>query len=285
MTDGIESLAGEEYQRAEVFFETALKEKPEDKKARNYLSGTKNLDELLEFKEKGDLEEGVNTASKILNNKDTPSSIKKKAEALNLELTAVQTEMATHTQTYTEAEALSKEKKYEDSNKKLETILDVDLNGPFFDTLLSQANNLKKANDGEINRESEQRKLEEAKIEEEQQAAAEAEAERVAEEQQTASQSGIIPEKFRGHWGEAGANTSLFELTATHYIDSIGGKEYRIINVSTQDGVLVLSWDLEDFSDKYGAASLGPGPQPFMYVINADDTLSSMSGADLQRIS
>lgn len=91
------------------------------------------------------------------------------------------------------------------------------------------------------------------------------------------SNSSTVPKKYIGYWGETGASASSFELTDTHYIDSFGGDEYKITSVDESGGILTLSWDIENFIERYGVEKVGPGPQPFMCYINDDGTLDNMS--------
>ena len=301
MTDGIESVANEEYSKAEAFFETALKEKKDDGKAKKYLAGLDDLQTLIQHQEDGNLEEGMKLATRIADSKDIPKTLKKRASEIGNEFTTLKTNLDENSKLYTEAEKLTKEKKYSESNEKLKAIQDKKLEGVYYTELLANTVALSKTNTTEIEKiaaaekaadekkvkeEAEQKAAEEAekqKQEEERKATEEAAKQKAIEEQQAAA--GVIPAQFQGDWADTSGKLPLFGITATHYIDYMdNGKEYKITQATTDGGILTLVWDIDDFISKYGEESVGPGPQPFMFNINVDGTLGDLSGFDLRKL-
>lgn len=149
-TDGLEAVANEEYSKAEAFFETALKEKKDDEKTKNYLAGIENLQLLIKFQDKGNLEDGLKLAAKISDDDNIPETIKKRATKIGDELIALKKDLDENTKLYTDAEQLNKEKKYSESNEKLKVIQDKKLEGGYFTDLLAKTTELSKVNTTEL---------------------------------------------------------------------------------------------------------------------------------------
>ena len=185
MTDGIEAVANEEYAKAEVYFETALKEKSDDKKAKNYLAGVEDIQTLLKYQEDGNLEEGLTLSTKISEDKDAPDTIKKQAKVIGEEFTSIKTTLDESTKLFTDAEKLAEEKKYSESNEKLKAIQDKKLEGTYYTELLENTATLSKTNTTEIEKIAAAEKAaaeKKAKEEAEQKAAEEAEKQKQEEE-------------------------------------------------------------------------------------------------------
>lgn len=161
MTDGIEAVANEEYSKAEVFFEIALKEKSDDSKAKNYLVGIEKLQELLKKQDEGEFEEGLKLSAAIMEDKNTPDTIKKKAKKADEELKSTKANFDENNKLYTEAEQLAKDQKYLESNEKLEAIQNKKLDNAAYADLLSKTADLLASNtialekDGATNKETE----------------------------------------------------------------------------------------------------------------------------------
>lgn len=161
MTDGIEAVANEEYSKAEVFFEIALEEKSDDSKAKNYLVGIEKLQELLKKQDEGEFEEGLKLSAAIVEDKNTPDTIKKKAKKADEELKSIKANFDENNKLYTEAEQLAKDQKYLESNEKLEAIQNRKLDNAAHADLLSKTADLLASNtialekDGATNKETE----------------------------------------------------------------------------------------------------------------------------------
>lgn len=161
MTDGIEAVASEDYSKAEVFFEIALEEKSDDSKAKNYLMGIEKLQELLKKQDEGEFEEGLKLSAAIVEDKNTPDAIKKKAKKADEELKSTKANFDENNKLYVEAEQLANDQKYLESNEKLEAIQNKKLENAAYTDLLSKTADLLASNtialekDGTTNKETE----------------------------------------------------------------------------------------------------------------------------------
>lgn len=73
---------------------------------------------------------------------------------------------------------------------------------------------------------------------------------------------------FIGEWYDARIDGDLpgFSFDETYYTDNKYGKKYKLENVSYgDDGRYWFSWDTQDFDERYGQGSSGPGPQAIVY--------------------
>lgn len=183
MTDGIEAVANEEYAKAEAYFETALKEKSDDKKAKNYLAGVEDIQTLLKYQEEGNLEEGLTLSTKISEDKDAPDTIKKQAKVIGEEFTSIKTTLDESTKLFTDAEKLAEEKKYSESNEKLKVIQDKKLEGTYYTELLAKTTELSKKNSTEIEKAAAEKEAADQKAKEDAEQKAQAEAEQKAAEE------------------------------------------------------------------------------------------------------
>lgn len=183
MTDGIEAVANEEYAKAEAYFETALKEKSDDKKAKNYLAGVEDIQTLLKYQEEGNLEEGLTLSTKISEDKDLPDTIKKQVKVIGEEFTSIKTTLDESTKLFTDAEKLAEEKKYSESNEKLKVIQDKKLEGTYYTELLAKTTELSKKNSAEIEKAAAEKEAADQKAKEEAEQKAQAEAEQKAAEE------------------------------------------------------------------------------------------------------
>lgn len=287
MTDGVEAVANEEYSKAEAFFETALKEKSDDEKAKNYLAGIEDLQTLIKYQEEGNLEEGVKLATKISDDGNTPDTIKKRATEIGDEFTAIKTNLDENTKLYTEAEQLNKEKKFSESNDKLKSIQDKQLEGPHYTELLTKTTELSKANSTELEKVATAEKAaaeQKAKEEAEQRAQAEAAQKAKEESEQKAaeeaaqnsevtnldSQTLEIIDFLKGAYYQAGTDTLAFEITDTYYIDYSTNQKYKISNIGVENAshtTYTIAWDIDEYEERNGEGSAGMGPQPFIYEL------------------
>lgn len=188
MTNGIEAVANEEYAKAEAYFETALKEKSDDKKAKNYLAGVEDIQTLLKYQEEGNLEEGLTLSTKISEDKDAPDTIKKQAKVIDEEFTSIKTTLDESTKLFTDAEKLAEEKKYSESNEKLKVIQDKKLEGTYYTELLAKTTEMSKKNSAEIEKAAAEKAAADQKAKEEAEQKAQAEAEQKAAEEAEAKQ-------------------------------------------------------------------------------------------------
>lgn len=83
-------------------------------------------------------------------------------------------------------------------------------------------------------------------------------------------------------------NQPFFKLDETYFTDvhAQSGKKYKIAGISDSNpqGMLTIAWDMDDFAARYGRENLGPGPQPFMFVITDNpDVLESQRGDSYTR--
>lgn len=281
INDGVTASEKGEYAKAEAFFEMALKEKEEDKQATAYLSQAKEIQEMTQAISDGELEDGLSAAEKIEKEETKLEPVQEEAKELRKQLETAKDTLEELTQQYEEAEKLVKASDYETANKLLTQIKQPETNEAFYIEIMAKITQLTESTSKKLEEQAaeKEKKLaeEKKKAEEQQQKEKEAEQAKQAAEAEAASVS-IVPAQYIGYWGETGASASLFQLTGTHYIDSSNGKSYEISNVGQSGGVLTLSWDIEEFEQRNGAGSAGPGPQPFMFYINSDGTLGSMSG-------
>lgn len=167
ITDGIEAVASEDYDKAEAFFEIALKEKNDDSKAKNYLAGIENMQELLKKQEEGNFEEGLKLSSTIMEDKDLPDAIKKKAEETNEELNSTKVAFDENNKLYMEAEQLAKDQKYLESNGKLQALQNKKLEDPIYTDLLSKTADLLATNTTILDKEITDKKESEAQAQQE----------------------------------------------------------------------------------------------------------------------
>ena len=146
ITDGIEAVASEDYSKAEVFFEIALEEKSDDSKAKNYLVGIEKLQELLKKQDEGEFEEGLKLSAAIMEDKDIPDTIKKKAKKTAEELKSTKANFDENNKLYIEAQQLANDQKYLESNEKLEAIQNKKLENAAYTDLLSKTADLLASN-------------------------------------------------------------------------------------------------------------------------------------------
>ncbi|MGM0140191.1 hypothetical protein IGI65_002675 [Enterococcus sp. DIV0755b] len=150
MTDGIQAVADQNYPKAKGYFETALKEKNDDKKAENYLAAVKNYQILLKYQEEEDLEKGLDLSTKLSNDKNVPDTIKKHVQKVGEEFIAIKNTLDESMKLYNEAEKLSEEKKYTESNEKLKVIQNEKLQGTYYKDLIAKTVELSQLNLTEI---------------------------------------------------------------------------------------------------------------------------------------
>jgi hypothetical protein len=287
MTDGIEAVANEEYAKAEAYFETALKEKNDDKKAKNYLAGVEDLQTLLKYQEEGNLEEGLKLSTKLSDDKNVPDTIKKHAKEVGEEFSSIKSTIDENTKLYTDAEKLSKEKKYSESNEKLNTIQEKKLEGSYYTELLIKTTELSKTNSAQLEKVAAAEKADadqKAKAEAEKKAQDEAEQKAQAQATQKAaeeaeqnsevsnldSQTLETVDLLKGVYYRAGTDTLAFEITDTYYIDYSTNQKYKISSISSEEAshtIFTIAWDIDEYEQRNGEGSAGMGPQPFIYEL------------------
>lgn len=63
-----------------------------------------------------------------------------------------------------------------------------------------------------------------------------------------------------------------FAIDDEYYTDLTTSKKYKISSITSQEEahtVYTITWDVDDFEQRYGEGSAGPGPQPFIYELHA----------------
>lgn len=181
--------------------------------------------------------------------------------------------MATLTKKYEQAEQLVAESDYVGANQLLTTMKQEKLQEPFYASVMEKVTHLSDS----VTKKLDAQQAEEAETKKKQ---AEADATKTKESTETQAAT-IVPALFIGYWGEKGASASVFELSGTHYIDSMTGQSYKLTSVDQSGGVLTLVWDVQEYEQRNGSGSAGPGPQPFMFMIHSDGTLGAMSGKEI----
>lgn len=90
---GYDAIATETYEKAAVYFETALEEKPDDEQAGILLEQTENYTDAVKAVEDGDLDKAMDKAMKSEEVKDGSEGIRKKAGKLQEDIQLVTSEL------------------------------------------------------------------------------------------------------------------------------------------------------------------------------------------------
>jgi hypothetical protein len=91
------------------------------------------------------------------------------------------------------------------------------------------------------------------------------------------SQKSVVPSFMQGTWKSKADQGDVITYVITADTITASDKTYKITGCDEQSGnSYVLTWNVDAFTAQYGADSLGPGPQPFVFVYNkANNTLES----------
>lgn len=77
-------------------------------------------------------------------------------------------------------------------------------------------------------------------------------------------------ELLKGTYYKGAKGDPIFTIDDMYYTDLVMNKKYKIASItSTEEDhtVYTIAWDTDDFEQRYGAGSVGPGPQPFIYKL------------------
>lgn len=156
--DGIEALANEEYGKAEAFFETALKEK-DDEKIKAYKDQTEKYQVLEAKMAEGDLETAAELASEINNTKNGSDLLVKKARTFEEEIATARENLNQYEAILVEADKLYNVDNFEACSKKLAEIENVDLSASYYSAVNKKRSDLLALNKEKL---TEKQKTEEA---------------------------------------------------------------------------------------------------------------------------
>ncbi|EGP5301835.1 hypothetical protein EAC14_11890 [Enterococcus faecium] len=120
---GLDSLAAEEYEKAEVHFEMAVEEGVDDGKAENLLKQTVNYRKAKSALEKEDLPSSEELANLVINQENGSEALIMKAEIILSEIEEVKAVLKKLESTYKEAESYLEEENYEKASEAINFII------------------------------------------------------------------------------------------------------------------------------------------------------------------
>ncbi|EOL44539.1 DUF4767 domain-containing protein [Enterococcus caccae] len=77
-------------------------------------------------------------------------------------------------------------------------------------------------------------------------------------------------ELLKGTYYKGVKGEPAFTIDDMYYTDLVMNKKYKIASIASteeEQTVYTIAWDTTDFEQRYGAGSIGPGPQPFIYKL------------------
>jgi len=150
--NGLDAVAEDDFSKAEGLFEVALDAKEKDVKAKAYLSQVQLLLKADDFMNETKIAEALQSLDQSIKVKDGSKVIASKAEEKKETLLAFQENQDKYAALLTDAKSLNESGSYQESNQKLEELLQADLTP--FAAIKEEAAKLKEAN-GEAIRKAE----------------------------------------------------------------------------------------------------------------------------------
>ncbi len=257
---GVTTAAKGNFQKAEAYFEMALSEKPEDETAKDYLEQVAAISKSQRQLSAGQLSQSRETVAALLKRNDLSRVIRQKAQEQSEEVKGVQQETDAFSGQLTEITKLMDENNYEEAlNKWMEA---------------------RNAADGKPALKEERGELDKILKRLVRQKSTYDVANKVAEltpPETEETQTPLIPEILQGHWysqppaedGNFAGQTPALTITKDSLLFT---KEQRIYQITATDhwqSRYTLSWDMNAFSRRYGAGSLGENPVPFQFYLTA----------------
>lgn len=148
---GLDVLALEDYKKAEVYFELALEEKPEDPKATAYLEQTRAYSEAVEAFESKDFETAKLKAESVIVYEDGLESLIAKATKIISQLNEIETVIANYQKEFDEISNLVKEDKLSEALEKIESLLNEEkINADYVQDIKNNVDKLKEDIDSKL---------------------------------------------------------------------------------------------------------------------------------------
>ncbi|SDQ02535.1 hypothetical protein [Carnobacterium viridans] len=141
---GLDELVSESYDKATVFFEMALEEKPDDKRAKALLSQTEAFDTALESLEDGNLELAIENAESVKKIENGSEALVTKSNDILINIKKINTLKTSYKETYDSANSLFEEGKYSESMEQVNNLLeDETLGEPYYLSIKKLSEELK----------------------------------------------------------------------------------------------------------------------------------------------
>ncbi len=258
VSSGVTAAAKGNFQKAEAYFEMALKEKPEDETAKAYQAQTGAISKSQHQLAEGRLSESRETIAALLQRGDLSRVIRQKAQEQSEAVKAVQQETDAFSERLKEITNLMDQNKYGDALNKL-----VDA---------------RNAAEGKPALKEERGELDKILRRLVRQKAAYDVANKVAEltpPETEETQAPLVPEVLQGHWysgppaedGSFDDQMPVLTITKDNLMFAADQRIYQITGTDQWQARYTLSWDMNAFARRYGTGSLGENPVPFQFYL------------------
>lgn len=173
---GLDVIASENYEKAEAYFELALEEKPEDKKATAYLNQTEAYNRSKKAMDSNDLKTAEEEAKKVVKIKNGSKSLSGKAMEIIDKIKAFDSTLLGFQKEYEIIKGLIASNSFDEAKEKITSVLNNDeINEVYYEDIKLKLDELKANIGKEVAQMKEQKQLKiEEQIEAEEQLRAEA---------------------------------------------------------------------------------------------------------------
>lgn len=173
---GLDVIASENYEKAEAYFELALEEKPEDKKATAYLNQTEAYNRAKKAMDSNDLKTAEEEAKKVVKIKNGSKSLSGKAMEIIDKIKAFDSTLLGFQKEYEAIKGLIASNSFDEAKERIASVLNNDeINEVYYENIKLKLDELKANIGKEVAQIKEQKQLKiEEQIEAEEQLRAEA---------------------------------------------------------------------------------------------------------------